>query len=42
MLLLTSSPLLFPMQMSLLDNFQDFVRAIRSAEIPGNFEGIQI
>jgi hypothetical protein len=42
MLLLTSSPLLLPMQMSLLDSFQDFVRAICSAEIPGNFEGMWV
>jgi hypothetical protein len=36
MLSLTSSPLSFQMQMSLLDSFQDFVRAICSVEIPGN------
>jgi hypothetical protein len=42
MLLLTSSPLLFPMQMSLLDNFQDLVRAICSVEIPGIFEGMWV
>jgi hypothetical protein len=40
MLLLTSGLLLLPMQMSLLDSFQDFVRAICSVEIPGNFEGM--